>query len=137
MNTKATVSVCTLVFVLGIATGIAGSRSEVFDEALSKGSSGPSNGGSAKAATIRGLLAEVTGNPGHFILTGTNLPGGRCDAVVTATFHDEYMEVEQAKGLDFFVPYSAIYRINRTGPGSVEIPVVSTNVSPFGRFCGD
>lgn len=136
MNTRAAVSVATLTFIAGVVVGVAGTRSNLFARTASTPSVAQEST-PAKAANVRALLAEVAGSPGHFVLSGTSQLGHGCDELVTGTLHEDYMEVELRNRFRFFLPYTAIYRIDQEGPGSVTVPVVYTTVRPQAQFCGD
>lgn len=138
MNTRAVGSLSVLAFVLGIAAGAAAVRSNLFAR-LSSYAPAAQQGSPANASNLRELLHELIARPEGFVLTGTEDKQGRCSVVVTATaLHDDYMTVKRASGgPEAFVPYAAIYAIEREGPGSVTIPVVHTSAYPVAKYCGD
>jgi hypothetical protein len=136
MNTRASISIAVLTFVGGVTLGIGGSRSSVFARLAEK--PGTQSGPSAQAANVRGLLADLLKDSAGFLLTGVEDFGGRCNVPLSASsFHDDYMAVKRSQGPEFYLPYAAIYHIDREGPGPIAIPVIYTTAFPHPKFCGD
>lgn len=139
MNTRQGVAVAALTFVAGVVVGLGVLRttltSAITRAIQTRTVEAPTPVGSS---SVRGLLGIFVGNGRSFSLTGIDDPQGRCNSVVTATgLHGDYMALKTAQGSEFFVPYSAIYRIDREGPGPITIPVVYTTAHPTPKFCGD
>ena len=137
MTTRTGIAVAVLTFVTGVVSGISGSRSSLFAR-IGERAPAVQHGTLTQASNVRGLLASlVTGSSG-FVLTGVEDNRGRCNILVSATaLRDDYMAVKPSQGPEFYLPYAAIYRIDREGPGPITIPVIYTTAHPFPKFCGD
>jgi hypothetical protein len=137
MNTRATISVAVLTFVAGVTLGIGGSRTSFLAKFADKPSSTQS-GPLIQSANVRGLLADLLKGSPRFILTGAEDYRGQCNVPATmSSLHDDYMAVKPSQGSEFFLPYGAIYRVDREGPGNIDLPVVHTTAFPLPKFCGD
>lgn len=137
MTRSGVVASVLLAFTLGTATGvICAQRTTLFSR---RERAGIAQQGSPDAQSIHDLLRHLVRDSGSFVLTGVEDNSGRCNIGVTAAgLHDDYMGVRSSQGgPTWFVPYAAIYRIDREGPGPITVPVVYTTAFPRPKFCGD
>jgi hypothetical protein len=138
MSTKVLIPVAALAFVVGAATGIAGSRSSLFARALSTSNVLDQAFVTPPQATLRSVLSDLLKNSRSFVLTGIEDSQGRCNVGVQAmAIRDDYMVVKPSNGQEWFLPFAAIYRVEQEGPGSITVPVVYTTAYPRPKFCGD
>jgi hypothetical protein len=139
MNTRVTAAVAALTFVFGVAVGLGGTTRTAVLSTLVRRVQTPTDATPATgSSTLHGLLAILISKNKNFILTGIDDLQGRCNAVVTATgLYGDYMSLKTADGPEFFVPYAAIFKVDREGPGPVTIPVVYSTAHPTAKFCGD
>ena len=140
MNARSSVAIGALTFVVGVAVGLGSGTQKAVASLLARSEPTPTVTAASAIgySTVRGLLGIFIGKSKTFILTGVEDFQGRCNVAVTATgLQGDYMSVKAAQGPEFFVPYSAIFRIDREGPGPIGIPVVYTTAHPNPKFCGD
>lgn len=136
MSRSSIAAVAALALVAGIAIGIASSHSAVYAR-LSPSVSVTQQGSASEAPNIRGLLDSLLRTGTGFILTGIEDSQG-CSVQPTAvSFAEDYMDVRSSQGPEFVIPYSAIFRIYRKGPGAYAVPVIYTTAYPRPKFCGD